>query len=357
MYEGSSFTHRYKCYCNEQEQRTANAWKVFYIVVIVVGLVSLVVLLSGGVLVERIFAASIDNDIILEFEEDKKLSQDGLPQDGLSEKSVTERQELRGNRISNADSGAAEEFIADNRNFSEEESAENMQNKHLKNLNMLPQEEQTGQIKPLVFVDAGHGGADGGCSAGKVTEKDINLAIAKIVQDKLEALGYMVVMSRDEDTFVTKEERVIAANECEADIYISIHQNFSEDKRVNGMEVWYQGEDTQRDNLRLAQYVQQQAIQYTGALERELRGNAEFHVTGETMMPACLVEVGFLSNAKERGKLVSETYQEQVADGIVQGIENYFQSKIKGLMLETIKYTQRSCECVNHMVSVLSGKW
>ncbi len=317
MYEGSSFTHQYKCYGNEQEQRTANAWKVFYIVVIVVGLVSLVVLLSGGLLAEQLIAAPIDNSTV-----------QGLESTG-------------------------EDFVTENRNFAEEESEENMQDKYLKNMEMLPQDTQKGQIKPLVFVDAGHGGADGGCSAGKVTEKDINLAIAKIVQDKLEALGYLVVMSRDEDTFVTKEERVIAANGCEADIYISIHQNFSEDKRVNGMEVWYQGEDTQRDNLRLAQYVQQQTIQYTGAMERELRGNAEFHVTGETTMPACLVEVGFLSNAKERGKLVAETYQEQVADGIVQGIENYFQSKVIGLMVETIRCTQKSLECVKHMVSSL----
>lgn len=180
---------------------------------------------------------------------------------------------------------------------------------------------------PVIFVDAGHGGEDGGCVKKGVLEKDINLEIAKLVENKLQGLGYKVIMARDDDIFVSKEDRVKLANDAGASIYISIHQNSSEDAGVSGMEVWYDETDTTRDNKRLAQLIRQQTIKSTGAVERELRGNADFHVTGYTTMPACLIETGFLTNAKERGKLVSSEYQEQIAAGIVQGIDYYFHPK------------------------------
>ncbi len=180
---------------------------------------------------------------------------------------------------------------------------------------------------PVIFVDAGHGGMDGGCVSGKVIEKDVNLAIAKIVKERLEDSGYKVIMSREDDTFVSKEERVEAANSVKADLYVSIHQNFSEDSKVSGMEVWYDGTDNTRDNERLARLLRQQITKSTASVERELRGNADFHVTGSTTMPSCLIETGFLSNAAERQKLVSEEYQRQIADGIVNGISYYISPK------------------------------
>ena len=134
-------------------------------------------------------------------------------------------------------------------------------------------------------------------------------------------------MSRSADTYVAKEDRVKRANSVSADIYVSIHQNFSEVKSVNGMEVWYDGTDTQRDSRRLALLVSQQTARNTGAVEREVRGDADFHVTGSTEMPSCLVETGFLSNKEECAKLASQEYQEKIASGIVQGIEYYFHPK------------------------------
>lgn len=181
---------------------------------------------------------------------------------------------------------------------------------------------------PLIFIDAGHGGADTGCSRDGVEEKTINLAIAKRVKAQLESLGYEVMMSRENDTYITKEDRVKLANAAHADIYVSIHQNATEDgDDINGMEVWYDGTDTTRDNKKLAQLIRQQTSITTEAMERGLWGNADFHVTGNTTMPACLIETGFLSNEEERNKLVTADYQEKIANGIVQGIEYYFHPK------------------------------
>ncbi len=181
---------------------------------------------------------------------------------------------------------------------------------------------------PLIYVDAGHGGKDEGCARDGIQEKDINLAIALLVRDRLEEMGYEVMMAREEDIYVSKEDRVIEANEARADLYISIHQNATEeDTDVGGMEVWYAGTDTKRDNKRLAQLISQQTAKSTGASERELRGDADFHVTGSTTMPACLIETGFLSNKAERELLADEAYQQQIAAGIVRGIDYYFHPK------------------------------
>ncbi len=181
---------------------------------------------------------------------------------------------------------------------------------------------------PLIYVDAGHGGKDEGCARDGIQEKDVNLAIALLVRDRLEEMGYEVMMAREEDVYVSKEDRVIEANEARADLYISIHQNATEEETdVNGMEVWYAGTDTKRDNKRLAQLISQQTSKSTGASERELRGDADFHVTGSTTMPACLIETGFLSNKAERELLADEAYQQQIAAGIVRGIDYYFHPK------------------------------
>ncbi|MDE6601521.1 MAG: N-acetylmuramoyl-L-alanine amidase [Lachnospiraceae bacterium] len=181
---------------------------------------------------------------------------------------------------------------------------------------------------PTVYLDPGHGGADEGCAREGVLEKDLNLAIALLVRDQLIEQGYQVIMSRETDTYITKETRVEEANRSGADIYISIHQNATEDGAgVSGMEVWYTEDGDRSDSKRLAQLIRQQTLKSTGAVDRELRSDADFYVTGNTAMPACLIETGFLSNTAERKKLGLAEYQQQIADGIVQGISYYFYPK------------------------------
>ena len=180
---------------------------------------------------------------------------------------------------------------------------------------------------PVVVIDPGHGGLDGGCSAEGILEKDINLSIADMLNVKLTDMGYKVMMARKEDKYIAKEERVKMANYFQADIYISIHQNYYEISEVNGIETWYDGADETRDSKRLAQLINSETINSTGAPERELRDDADYCVTSETTMPACLIETGFLSNKEERELLCTTEYQEQIASGIAKGIELYFHPK------------------------------
>ena len=181
---------------------------------------------------------------------------------------------------------------------------------------------------PLIVVDAGHGGVDDGCLGTGVFEKDINLQIALRVKDKLEEKGFQVMMPRETDEYLAVEERVELANSYQADAYVSIHQNTYEgtDKSVNGIEIWYDGADADRDNEKLAKSVHQETIKCTGANAREAWGIADYCVTNRTLMPACLIETGFLSNPEECRKLSSSDYQDKIAEGIAAGVAQYFAS-------------------------------
>lgn len=292
MYEGPSFAQEYCRSIRRKRGKRRRTWRVVCATLMVVCISGMTLILS-----DKVMAAP--EEMIAEFGEQGIHVQDVTGQQVQGQE--TQEQKLQGVEM------LAGESVSGN------------------NEGLEVVEKESGI--PSVVIDAGHGGADDGCARAGVLEKEINLEIAKRVQSKLEELGYQVIMIREDDTYIAKEDRVKYANECQADIYISIHQNASEDGNASGMEVWYKGDDDQRDNKRLAQLVQQQTIKSTGALERELRGDADFHVTGSTNMPACLIETGFLSNAGERRRLLTEEYQEQIASGIVQGIEYYFYPK------------------------------
>lgn len=201
--------------------------------------------------------------------------------------------------------------------------------------------------KPAVVIDPGHGGADEGCAGEGIQEKNVNLAIARLVQDKLGRMGYQVIMTREDDTYMPKEERVKIANEYGADIYVSIHQNTYEDSSVEGIETWYDGSDSTRDSKRLAWLIHQETLNMTGAVQRQIREDADFHVTGKTIMPACLIETGFLSNPGEREKLSASEYQEQIAEGIVRGIELYFHPKTMYLTFDDGPYVENTARVLD----------
>jgi len=214
---------------------------------------------------------------------------------------------------------------------------------------IMVEEETEEDLKPLIAIDPGHGGIDEGCTATGVKEKDVNLQIAMLVKEKLEELGFRVMLTRQEDTYLAKEDRVRLANDAKADAFVSIHQNTFEDAGISGMETWYDGTCLKRDNERLAQLVHMQTLKSTGAQERELRGDADFHVTSMTQMPACLIETGFLSSEQEKNQLLSSEYQEQIAEGIVNGIDLFFHPKTMYLTFDD----GPSAECTDMVLNIL----
>lgn len=179
------------------------------------------------------------------------------------------------------------------------------------------------EVNRVIIIDPGHGGMDGGCVFDGVLEKDINREIADKVADKLQERGYRVVLARKADELVDKADRIETANRQNARLYVSIHQNSYEDNSVSGIETWYDDNDGTGNGKRLAALIQQETVKASGAVDRGLASDPEMCVTSKGRMPSCLIETGFLSNAAERNKLGSEEYQDQIAEGIVNGIELY----------------------------------
>lgn len=179
---------------------------------------------------------------------------------------------------------------------------------------------------PLVVIDPGHGGWDNGCSRSGVKEQEVNLAISLCLNEKLKELGYDTVLIReDNDTGMDKEDRVKLSKEVGADIYVSVHQNSygeeGQDNYVTGVETYYTV--TNEDSIVLAQLVQAYVSKNTGARDRGIINMESLHVIRENTCPSCLVETGFLTNATERKSLTTAEYQEKIASGIAQAVEEF----------------------------------
>lgn len=179
----------------------------------------------------------------------------------------------------------------------------------------------------VVVIDPGHGGEDEGCSRADVDEKNINLDIALKVERGLKELGYQVVMTRDGDETVDLDSRVNISRNSNADAYISIHQNSSEETEVCGIETWYGVEHSADDSKRLAELIQKYTTQMTEGADRGIIEDDSLRVVRENIVPACLVETGFLSNENERMKLQTEEYRQDIAEGMVNAIELFFYPK------------------------------
>ena len=176
-----------------------------------------------------------------------------------------------------------------------------------------------------VFIDAGHGGTDPGALGYGYRESDLNLQVAKKVESKLKSKGIDVKMSRNSDIFYSLSERAEMANDYGADAFVSIHQNSAEAKSANGIETYYNRK--KKEDRPLSNDIQKQVISQTGANNRGVK-NAEFTVLVKSKMISALVECGFITNELEVKKLSDSSYQDKLATGIANGIEEYLKSNV-----------------------------
>lgn len=174
---------------------------------------------------------------------------------------------------------------------------------------------------PLVVLDAGHGGKDTGAPYYGYNEKDLVLNMTLAVGEILEQQGYRVEYTRSDDTYVSLAARAEQANTQGADIFVSVHANaFPQNTAVNGLETYYLTGGGQAEIL--AECIHEAVLATTGANDRNTR-TANFYVLKYTDMPAVLVETGYMTNEEECEKLASPEYQQQVAQGIANGIMDY----------------------------------
>lgn len=193
-----------------------------------------------------------------------------------------------------------------------------------KKLSQLVTSENVQAQKEVVVIDAGHGGHDPGkVGVNDALEKDINLQIAKKVKTHLEKNGIQVVMTREDDVMEdTKLEdmkkRVALINKTKPAITVSIHQNSYSDSGIKGAQVfYYTGSEISKE---AASLMQEKLRKIDNENTRQIKGNNNFYMLMKTEVPTIIVECGFLSNPGEAEKLVSDVYQEQMAEAICSGI-------------------------------------
>ena len=191
---------------------------------------------------------------------------------------------------------------------------------------------------PIIVLDAGHGGIDGGCStADGVCEKGINLNILLKLRDLLKISGYEVHVTRDSDKSIhdkgisgianqkssDMDNRLAIFNSCSNAVCISIHQNQFTDSRYSGAQMFYS--DTNPLNESLAQIMQSKFVEYIqpdNQRETKLCGK-ELFLCYFSKNPTVMAECGFLSNEQEASLLVTDEYQSKVAFTLFSGINEF----------------------------------
>lgn len=190
---------------------------------------------------------------------------------------------------------------------------------------------------PVIVIDAGHGGFDGGAvGVDEITEKDINLSIAKKLHDICVINGFDAVLTRQTDTALDGGEKTIRqqkntdlhnrlaiAEGYQDSILISIHQNKFTVPKYFGAQVFYGPKNPESE--RLAEIMQRRMIamlQPENTRQYKPCGSSVYLINSATM-PSLLIECGFLSNPSDVYKLIDSEYQKQIAFTIFTGLAEY----------------------------------
>nr|WP_295110221.1 N-acetylmuramoyl-L-alanine amidase [uncultured Caulobacter sp.] len=223
------------------------------------------------------------------------------------------------------------------------------------------------RMKKVIVIDAGHGGKDPGSLGANVFEKDVTLAAAKALKERLERTGrYQVVLTRETDTFVPLEGRVQIARRADADLFISMHADSGPDTSTRGASVYtvsdkgservglvldkddwlmkanMPGRDravsqilldlsqraTKNRSSAFAQLLLANVSQETTLLRRSHR-DAGFIVLLAPDVPAVLLEMGFITNPDDEAFLTTKSSRARLVGAVADSIEAYFSAGLR----------------------------
>lgn len=183
----------------------------------------------------------------------------------------------------------------------------------------------------VIVVDAGHGGRDSGCHGGGLLEKNLTLAMAKLTATELANLGATVLMTRKDDSYPTLDARSELANRNRADLFISIHINSpGGNSPIGGTEIYYH---MQNGISKLLGECIMAGMQQTAKLPNlGVKSDRKLYQSGlavlrNSKMTAVLVEVGFITNARDRAKMTNAEFQRGTAKAIAYGVQKFLGAK------------------------------
>ena len=180
----------------------------------------------------------------------------------------------------------------------------------------------------VIILDPGHGGKDvGAVGLGGTKEKDINLSVALKVRNELSKWGANPQMTREVDTFAMDElgDRVNYGLRKKGDIFVSLHSDAALNREAKGFTVYYYSAKGS-DDLMLAKNLCTNLSKTMDTSDRGVR-SANFYVVKRNPLPSVLIEMGFVSNPEEELRLSDSEYQQDLVEGIVQGLANYFNAQ------------------------------
>lgn len=223
------------------------------------------------------------------------------------------------------------------------------------------------RLKKVVVIDAGHGGKDSGALGANIYEKEVTLAAAKALKERLERTGrFQVVLTRETDTFVPLESRVQIARRSDADLFISLHADSGPDATTRGASVYTLSEKgadrvgrvlekddwlmkanlpgrdravsqilldlsqraTKNRSAAFAQLLLANVGEETPLLRRSHR-DAGFIVLLAPDVPAVLLEMGFITNPEDEAFLSAKASRARLVDAVADSIEAYFSSGVR----------------------------
>lgn len=173
----------------------------------------------------------------------------------------------------------------------------------------------------VICIDPGHGGWKSGASGlNGLKEGDACLAMAQQLERALQESGATVLMTRQDDSYVSLEDRYNFANLKRADLFISIHCNaMPQHNTMSGTETYYWSPQS----LDLARALHAEAVQAMGGRDGGIRRRA-FAVIHHTTMPSVLIEVGYIDNVSDEAKLGDPAFQEAFGSAVRDGVLRYF---------------------------------
>ncbi|ALP35167.1 N-acetylmuramoyl-L-alanine amidase [Paenibacillus sp. IHB B 3084] len=185
--------------------------------------------------------------------------------------------------------------------------------------------------KPVVLIDVGHGGVDGGTSHKGLLEKDVNLAIGQKLYLILRSQGYPAILNRDKDYALSDDNRWLQsksrhlkdlaqrkslAEQLPTALVVSLHVNWTKRAEKRGPIVLYQDEGS---SYLLAERIQH-SLNRLFCMNRETVYGKPFYLLNKIQPPAVIVETGFISNEQDRAILSGDRGQKNVAEAIAEGI-------------------------------------